>query len=107
MPKFHVKRSHCLGGGVDVYEGQVVELDEKRAGYRVAMGWLIPVGESAAEPAPLEAQPSEPAPAESEPESGPGDAPEGEPEGEGEPGDAPPAHEFAGRQSGSRKSKPR
>lgn len=57
MAKYRVARAHCLGGGIDVYEGQVIELSEKEAHVKVVNGWLTPVP-SEPEPAPAAAEPS-------------------------------------------------
>jgi len=63
MAKYRVARAHCLGGGIDVYEGDELELNERDAHAKVVNGWLTPVPD---EPPP--AADSAPEPAGSEPD---------------------------------------
>ena len=66
MVKVRVVRSHCLGGGIDVFEGQIIELDEAEALRKTKLEWVIPV--PAEEPAPaLPPSAREPSPAPAEP----------------------------------------
>jgi len=106
-----VIRSHCLGGGRDVYEGEVIELDDKEAAWKTQQRWVeqvpqtIPPGtyapqtlakmiERATEPAPQPTPPSSPPPA--QPEQGGAGAPASGTGGSPDPAPPPPAPAAAG-----------
>jgi hypothetical protein len=47
--KVKILRGFCLGGGIDVAPGDIVEIDDKRAPVLIQQGRIVPVGEVAAE----------------------------------------------------------
>lgn len=51
--KIRILSGHCLGGGVDVFPGDVVDRPEFEARWKISRGWAEPV---------VEEQPAEPAP---------------------------------------------
>lgn len=54
--RFKVVSPFSLGGGRDVFPGQVIELDPNAGRVKVAQGWVVPVAETPAkEPEALEA----------------------------------------------------
>lgn len=77
--RVEVIRPHCLGGGVDAYAGDIVEIDENVFGWKLQQGWVKPAPAPVPEtPAAAEPQP-EPEP---EPVSAAAAEPQPEPEGD-------------------------
>lgn len=60
MAKYRVVRSHCLGGGIDVWQGDEIELSERDAQSKVAAGWITPIPDEPPPAAPPEASGSGP-----------------------------------------------
>lgn len=48
--RVEVIRSHCLGGGIDAYAGDIVEIDDRDAGWKIQQGWVRPAPVEAKEP---------------------------------------------------------
>lgn len=48
MPKIKVTVNHSLGGGKDVYEGEILDVTENEAKRKVAMGFAAHVDEAPA-----------------------------------------------------------